>query len=77
MARRDDGQVAISGTGRLQNGTDVSFTLLGPQSSGPSDEVSISMNNGYFAAGTLRRSQQLESKVHVLSQVGNTLKIPR
>ena len=74
---RGDGEVAISGNGRLQNGTAVSFTIVGSSTPAGAREVSITMNNGYFATGVLTTPRRLEACLHVVAPGGNSLKIPR
>jgi len=63
---RGNHEIAISGNGRLQNGTAVTFTVVAPEVSGDAPEIVISMNNGYFASGTLVRPGRLERNLHVL-----------
>jgi hypothetical protein len=64
---RDDGDTTISGNGRLQDGTKVDFAILGIGTAASPHEISISMNNGYWASGILARPRALDSQLHVVA----------
>ncbi len=68
VSNRTDGEIAISGTGMLQNGSSVVFTLLVPEASSEGKELSISMNNGYFTAGKLVPSKRAAADLHIVGQ---------
>jgi hypothetical protein len=68
---RDDGQIAISGAGRLKDGSAVGFTLLGPSTPLSSTDVSLSMSNGYYAGGTLNSPKTWKSRLKLVTQGGN------
>ena len=66
VSNRTNGEIAISGTGFLQNGSNVAFTLLVPEVSGEDKELSISMNNGYFTAGKLTSPKDVAADLHIV-----------
>ena len=68
---RDDGQISISGAGRLKDGSTVAFALLGPSTPLSSTDVSLSMSNGYYAGGLLSAAKTLKSRLKLVTQGGN------
>ena len=68
---RDDGQISISGAGKLKDGSSVAFTLLGPQLPFRAVDVSLSMSNGYYAGGLLNYPKSLKSRLKLVTQGGN------
>jgi hypothetical protein len=68
---RDDGQISISGEGKLKDGSTVAFTLLGPRTLSSSVDVSLSMSNGYYAGGTLNSTKTWKSRLKLVTQGGN------
>ena len=68
---RDDGQISMSGAGKLKDGSTVAFTLLGSQMPFRSVDVSLSMSNGYYAGGPLNCAKTLKSRLKLVTQGGN------
>jgi hypothetical protein len=62
--KRDGEKISLSGRGTLQDGTNVTFTVVTGNSTTANKDFSISMSNGYFAAGTLQETPSTEAKVH-------------
>lgn len=62
-SKRMDQKIAVSGRGRLQDGTQVTFTLVTGDPQAGDKDFSISMSNGYFAAGVLQSTSPAETKV--------------
>ncbi|MBI4471714.1 MAG: exo-alpha-sialidase [Acidobacteria bacterium] len=67
-SKYQDAQIALTGSGRLSDGTPVTFTALTSDPSGANPEFSISMSNGYFAAGPLQVTPALEMKVQTVTR---------
>jgi hypothetical protein len=63
-SRYVDGKIALSGWGNLQDGTPVTFTILTNVPENDDHDFSISMSNGYFAAGVLQDTPLLAAKMH-------------
>lgn len=63
-------KIAFSGVGKLQDGSDVTFTVVTSDPKTNSRDFSISISNGYFAAGTLQEMPSLEAKVQKVQPVG-------
>lgn len=62
-SKRMDQKIAVSGRGKLQDGTPVTFTLVTGDPQGSDKDFSISISNGYFAAGILQNTASMETKV--------------
>jgi hypothetical protein len=62
-SKRADQKIAVSGKGQLQDGSEVSFTLVASDPSVSNKDFSIAMSNGYFAAGQLQDVPPMERKV--------------
>jgi hypothetical protein len=62
-SQRGDRKIAVSGRGRLQDGSEVSFTLVASDPKANEKDFSISMSNGYFAAGVLQSTPSVAAKM--------------
>jgi hypothetical protein len=63
-SKRIDQKIAVSGRGRLHDGSEVTFTLVTSDPNTKDRDFSISMSNGYFAAGVLQDAPGMETKLH-------------
>ena len=64
-SKRIDQKIAISGRGRLHDGSEVTFTLVAADPNTKDKDFSISMSNGYFAAGSLEDARPADFKAQV------------
>jgi hypothetical protein len=62
-SRRIDQKIAVSGRGKLQDGSEVTFTLVAADPKAGEKDFSISMSNGYFAAGVLQSAPSVAPKM--------------
>jgi hypothetical protein len=76
MESKSESRISISGSGVLQNGIPVSFSLLESACAKGCREISISMNNGYFATGFLAQSRNIARRLHIVTAGGNVLNAP-
>jgi hypothetical protein len=70
LQKQNDGRLTIEGSGVLQNGTSVTFSILAPNHGDDPSDVSITLGNGYFVAGSFRPTQPSECKVHKVLEGG-------
>jgi hypothetical protein len=62
-SKRIDQKIAVSGRGKLQDGSEVTFTLVTSDPKAKEKDFSISMSNGYFAAGVLQSTSSTAPKM--------------
>jgi hypothetical protein len=67
-AKRIDQKIAVSGSGRLQDNSEVTFTLVASDPKANEKDFSISMSNGYFAAGVLESAPTVAPKMLTADQ---------
>lgn len=66
-SRYQGNQIALAGTGRLNNGTPVTFAVVSSDLKSDKRDFSISMSNGYYASGLLEPASATQSEVKNVS----------